>query len=106
MFLRSSKILLLIWLLWLAASTVCLALDSHGCCPTKTADWHKDALQNYSKIEPETDLKSSQEVICPETDPDCDVTPDCVSNEPEENLPPPFSLQIKSIFLIHAPPTA
>ncbi len=106
MFLRNSKILLLIWVLWLAASSLCLALDQHSCCPTETADWHMDTLQNYIRIEPNTDLEASSEVVCPETDPDCKDNPECLELEVEENLPPPFSLQTKSIFQSLAPPIA
>lgn len=106
MFLRNSKLLLLIWILWLAASSLCLALDQHACCPTEKADWHMDTVQASLKVKTETEVEKTETAICETDDLDCPETPDCFKLEVKQHLPQPSSLLIKSIFNTLAPPQA
>ena len=106
MFLRNSKLLLLIWILWLAASSLCLALDQHSCCPTEKADWHMDTIQVSPRIESDIELGTAEAAACEVDDLDCQDPPACFKLEVKQNLPPPCSLQIKSTFHTLAPPKA
>jgi hypothetical protein len=98
--------LLLIWIMWLAASSLCLALDRHSCCPTEKADWHMDTIQVSPKVESDIELETTKAASCEVDDPDCQETPDCFKHEVEQHLPPPSSLLIRSTFHTLAPPKA
>lgn len=98
---KSFKILLLlVWILGVAAATVCLANDHHSCCPTQVADWHMDEVQgglsyNVTPVLIKSSILADNESL---------DRPSFMIAYPIDELPPPFYLLTKFIHPTNAPP--